>query len=110
VEDKIAVSEQARAFERVRESLVKQGLLGAQVSEGWCVIEVPYGEKLTQQQRYFHGAIAGAIDDSADGYVVLTLTPEGREVLTVEYKINFLASAWGQKMVSRGEVLTDGRS
>jgi acyl-coenzyme A thioesterase PaaI-like protein len=37
----------------VRESFAKQGLmglLGAQVSEvgeGWCVIEVPYGEKLT---------------------------------------------------------------
>lgn len=30
-------------------------VLGAQVSEvgeGWCVIEVPYSEKLTQQQRY----------------------------------------------------------
>ena len=31
------------------------------------------------------------------------------EVLTVEYKINFLAPAWGQKMVARGEVLTAGR-
>jgi len=39
----------------------------------------------------------------------LTLAPEGREVLTVEYKINFLAPAWGQKMVARGEVLTAGR-
>jgi acyl-coenzyme A thioesterase PaaI-like protein len=27
----------------------------------------------------------------------------------VEYKINFLAPAWGQKMVARGEVLTAGR-
>jgi uncharacterized protein (TIGR00369 family) len=69
-------------------------LLGVQVSEvgeGWCVIEVPYGEKLTQQQRYFHGAVAGAIGNSAGGYAALTLTPEGREMLTVEYKINFLA-------------------
>jgi uncharacterized protein (TIGR00369 family) len=91
------VSEQARAFERMRESFAKQGLiglLGAQVSEvgeGWCVIEVPYGEKLTRQQRYFHGAVAGAIGDRAGGYAALTLAPEGREVLTVEYKINFLA-------------------
>jgi uncharacterized protein (TIGR00369 family) len=109
------VSEQGRAFERVRESFAKQGLmgvLGAQVSEvgeGWCVIEVPYGEKLTQQQRYFHGAIAGAIGDSAGGYAALTFAPEGREVLTVEYKINFLAPAWGWEMVARGEVLTAGR-
>ena len=73
------MSEQARPFERVRESFAKQGLmglLGAQVSEvgkAWCVIEVPYGEKLTQQQRYFHGAVAGPIGDSAGGYAVLTL-------------------------------------
>jgi len=39
----------------------------------------------------------------------LTLAPEDREVLTVEYKINFLAPAWGHKMVARGEVLTAGR-
>ena len=109
------ISEQSRAFERARESFTKQGLmdvLGAQVSEvgeGWCVIEVLYSDKLTQQQRYFHGAVAGAIGDSAGGYAALTLAPEDREVLTVEYKINFLAPAWGHKMVARGEVLTAGR-
>ena len=49
-EDK-TVSEQARTFERVRESFAKQGLmklLGAKVSEvgeGWRVKEAPYGEK-----------------------------------------------------------------
>jgi len=109
------VSEQASTFERVRESFAKQGLMRlleaevSEVGEGWCVIEVPYSDKLTQQQRYFHGAVAGAIGDSAGGYAALTLAPEGREVLTVEYKINFLAPAWGQKMVARGEVLTAGR-
>ena len=109
------MSEQASTFERVRESFAKQGLMRlleaevSEVGEGWCVIEVPYSDKLTQQQRYFHGAVAGAIGDSAGGYAALTLAPEGREVLTVEYKINFLAPAWGQKMVARGEVLTAGR-
>ena len=32
-----------------------------------------------------------------------------REVLTVEYKVNFLAPAWGEKLVARGEVLSAGR-
>ena len=39
----------------------------------------------------------------------MTLAPEDREVLTVEYKINFLAPAWGHKMVARGEVIVTGR-
>ncbi len=109
------MSDQAAAFERVRESFAKQGimkLLGAEVlevGEGRCVIEVPYSDELTQQQRYFHGAVAGAIGDSAGGYAALTLAPEDREVLTVEYKINFLAPAWGEKLVARGQVLTAGR-
>lgn len=38
----------------------------------------------------------------------MTLAPEGREVLTVEYKINFLAPARREKLVARGEVLYAG--
>jgi acyl-coenzyme A thioesterase PaaI-like protein len=38
-----------------------------EVGEGRCVVEVPYSDGLAQQQRYFHGAVAGAIADSAGG-------------------------------------------
>src|SRR5215217_7559559 len=109
------MSEQDGTFERIRDSFAKQGimrLLGAKVTEvgeGRCQIEVPFRDDISQQQRYFHGAVAGAIGDRAGGYAALTLAPEDREVLTVEYKINFLAPAWGHKLVARGEVLTAGR-
>jgi uncharacterized protein (TIGR00369 family) len=104
-----------RAEDRVRESFARQGLmdlLGARIVEvgkGTCEIEVAFRDELTQQQRYFHGAVAGAIADSAGGYAALTLAPPDREVLTVEYKVNFLAPAWGEKLVARGEVLSAGR-
>jgi len=65
------------------------GLLGAEVVEagrGTCVIEVPFRDELTQQERYFHGAVTGAIADTAGGYAALTLTPPDQEVLTVEYR------------------------
>ena len=87
-------------------------LLGARVLEagsGTCVIEVPFRDELTQQERFFHGAVTGAIADTAGGYAALTLAPPDREVLTVEYKVNFLAPAVGEKLVARGEVLTAGR-
>ena len=73
------------------------------------MIEVPFSEELTQQERYFHGAVTGAIADTAGGYAALTLAPPDREVLTVEYKVNFLAPAWGDKLVASGEVLSAGR-
>ncbi len=103
------------ALERVQTSFYRQGLmrlLGAEVVEvgpGLCVIEVPFSDELTQQERYFHGAVTGAIADNAGGYAALTLAPPGREVLTVEYKVNFLAPAWGEKLVARGEVVSAGR-
>jgi uncharacterized protein (TIGR00369 family) len=87
-------------------------LLGAKVveaGEGFCTIEVPFAEKLTQQERYFHGAVLGAVGDNAGGYAALTLAPSDREVLTVEFKVNFLAPARGERLVARGEVVTAGR-
>jgi uncharacterized protein (TIGR00369 family) len=100
------------AGERVRASFARQGLmrlLGAEVvevGEGTCVIEVPFAEGITQQESYFHGVVTGAIADTADGYAAMTLAPPDREVLTVEYKVNFLAPAHGEKLVARGEVVT----
>ena len=67
-----------------------------------CIIEVSFDEKPTQQERYFHGALIGAAGDNAGWYAALTLAPPDREVLTVGYKVNFLAPA-------RGEVVTAGR-
>ena len=102
-------------LERVRSSFERQGLmrlLSARVveaGEGFCTIEVPFSDGVTQQERYFHGAVIGAIGDNAGGYAALTLAPPGREVLTVEYKVNFLAPAFGGALIARGEVVTAGR-
>jgi uncharacterized protein (TIGR00369 family) len=100
------MSEKAEA--RARESFDRQGPMGplgakiVEVGHGTCEIEVPFRDETTQQQRYFHGAVAGAIGDSAGGYATLTLAPPDREVLTVEYKVNFLAPARGEKLVALG--------
>jgi acyl-coenzyme A thioesterase PaaI-like protein len=51
------------------------GLLGAEAGAGTCVIEAPYRDERTQQERYFHGAVTGAIADTAEGYAALTLAP-----------------------------------
>jgi uncharacterized protein (TIGR00369 family) len=102
-------------LERVRLSFERQGLmrmLGAKVveaGEGFCTIEVPFGDEVTQQERYFRGAVVGAIGDNAGGYAAMTLAPPDREVLTVEYKIDYLVPARGERLVAWGEVVTAGR-
>lgn len=104
-------------FERlVRDSFARQGLmttLGARlgaVEAGRIVIEVPFAEGLSQQKGFFHGAVLGAIGDSAGGYAALSLLPVGSEVVTIEYKINFLRPALGDNLRATGRVLRPGRS
>ena len=100
----------------VRANFARQGLmrsLGATltaVEAGRCVIELPFSEAVAQQRGFFHGGIVGAIGDTAGGYAAMTLLPAGADVLTLEYKINFLRPAAGGRIVAEGTVLRAGRS
>ena len=40
----------------------------------------------------------------------MTLTPPNSEALTIEYKINFLSPAQGERLVARGRVTKPGRT
>jgi uncharacterized protein (TIGR00369 family) len=101
---------------RVRDSFARQAamkLIGAAmtaVAPGRVTIELPVRDDLTQQHKFVHGGVVGMIADSAGGYAAFTLMPADSSVLTVEYKINMLAPAAGDKLVARGEVLKPGRT
>jgi uncharacterized protein (TIGR00369 family) len=104
---------------RVRESFARQGFmrhLGANIAElrsGSCAIRVPFQDELTQQHGFFHGAVIGAIADVACGYAaytkVLHRSPTST-VLTVEYKLNFLAPAVGDYLEARARVIRSGKT
>lgn len=102
-------------MERVRQSFERQGLmrhLGAEllrVVTGECVITLPYGDKVTQQQGAFHGGAIGALADIAGGYAALTVAPAGDEVVSIEYKINFLAACQGGELCATGRVVKAGK-
>ena len=55
------------------------------------------------------GALTAALD-SACGYAALTLRPEEAAVLTVEFKVNLLAPAAGERFLARGRVVRAGRT
>lgn len=100
----------------VRASFARQGLMrgiGAALTAlapGRCTLELPFSDAVGQQQGFFHGGIIGALADTAGGYAAMTLLPPGSEVLTLEYKINFLRPAAGERLVAEGTVLRAGRS
>jgi uncharacterized protein (TIGR00369 family) len=101
---------------RVRESFARQGLMKHLAAElallgaGQAEIHVPFRVELTQQHGYFHAGVSGTIADSACGYAAYTLMPADSSVLTVEFKMNLLAPAEGEKLVARARVLRSGRT
>jgi uncharacterized protein (TIGR00369 family) len=101
--------------QRVQRSFERQGLmihLGAEllrVVPGECVLTLPFSEKVTQQQGSFHGGAIAALADIAGGYAALTLAPAGMEVVSVEFKINFLAACEGGELCATGRVIKAGK-
>ena len=105
----------AISLSRVQDSFARQGMmqhLGARllrVEPGLCELVLPYSDKVTQQQGGFHGGAIGALADIAGGYAALTVAPEGMEVTTIEYKINFLNAFEGGELRAIGRVVKAGR-
>jgi uncharacterized protein (TIGR00369 family) len=100
----------------VRASFQRQGVMGligaslGRLEAGHVEIEVPYRPDLSQQHGYFHAGIVTTAMDSAGGYAGLSLMPRGSSVLSVEFKVNLLAPADGERLRARGRVLRAGRT
>lgn len=80
------------------------------VEPGVVEISVPVQGEILQPHGNVHGIIASAVADSAAGYAAQTLLPEGYDVVTVEYKINYLAPGVGEKIIAVGQVVRAGRT
>ena len=80
------------------------------VAAGVVEIELPFRDDLTQQDGYLHAGITTTIVDSACGYAAFSLMPTDSSVLTVEYKVNFVAPARGERFIATGRVVKPGRT
>lgn len=80
------------------------------VEAGRTEIHLPHWEGIEQQHGFVHGGVVGMIADSAAGYAAMTLVPASASVLTVEYKMNLLAPADGDKLIARGKVVRPGKT
>jgi uncharacterized protein (TIGR00369 family) len=88
-------------------------LLGARIERvepGLVEIGLAFRPELSQQHGFFHAGILSTIADSAGGYAGFTLFPADASVLTVEFKINLLAAADGERLTALGRVTRTGRT
>ena len=101
---------------RVRASFATQSIMktiGAdmvRVAVGEVDIELPFRKDLGQQNGYIHAGVIATILDSACGYAAYTLIPAAANMLTVEFKVNLLRPAMGDRFIARGRVVKPGKT
>ncbi|MBX3586069.1 MAG: PaaI family thioesterase [Ramlibacter sp.] len=102
--------------QRVRDSFALQGAMGTlgatlgAIEPGLVEIEMAWAPGLTQQHGFLHAGMVASALDSACGYAGFTLMPPDAGVLTIEFKINLLAPAKGQRFRMVGQVVKPGRT
>lgn len=101
---------------RVRGNFARQSLLrtiGAslgRVAPGEVEVALPFRDDLCQQHGFIGAGIVTTIADIACGYAAMSLWGAEADGLTVEFKINFLAPANGERLIARGRVARPGRT
>ncbi|GEM_PF-49721 len=102
--------------EDVKNSFTAQrvmNLIGASLSmieAGAVDITLPYREDLTQQNGFIHAGIITTIADSSCGYAAYSMMPADSAVLSVEFKINLLKPAIGERFTAEGRVIRAGKT
>jgi len=102
--------------EEIKQSFARQTMMdfiGAHLSRvdpGIVEITLPYRPDMTQQHGYLHAGIVTTIADTACGYAAYSLMPPNSEVLSVEFKVNLLRPAKGEKFVAIAEVIKAGKT
>jgi uncharacterized protein (TIGR00369 family) len=110
------VADDATNEQRIRSSFAKQGHMTAigatlgPISRGSVEIVLRPSSTTSQQHGFVHGGIVSAIADTAAGFSALSIMPPGTGVLTVEFKINFVSPAAGDRIIARARVLKPGRT
>ncbi|NGX16771.1 PaaI family thioesterase [Wenzhouxiangella sp. XN24] len=101
---------------RVRTSFARQRLMQTlgvrllRVAPGECDMEMPFAAAFTQQHGFLHAGTLTSVVDSACGYAALSLMAPGAAVMSVEFKVNLMAPAAGERLLARGRVVRSGRT
>lgn len=80
------------------------------IESGQCEIECDFRPDLSQHHGYFHAGIISTLVDNAGGLAGMSVASEQSSILTVEFKLNLIAPADGERILARGEVIKAGRT
>jgi uncharacterized protein (TIGR00369 family) len=62
-----------------------------------------------QQDGFIHAGVMATMADHTAGYSAFTIVPPRMQILTIEFKINFLRPAFGEALACYSRVIREGR-
>ena len=78
------------------------------VRRGYFQSKVKIEDHHRQQDGFIHAGVLATMADHTAGYAGFTTVGEEIQILTVEFKVNFLKPAYGETLVCRSEVIRGG--
>jgi uncharacterized protein (TIGR00369 family) len=78
------------------------------IERGYFQSRVGIREHHRQQDGFIHAGVMATMADHTAGYAAFTTVPEEFQILTIEFKINFLRPACGAGLVCRSRVIREG--
>ena len=103
-------AERIKANFKTQTAMTTFGVEMVDVTPGHTRMQMLANDRVLQQQGFVHGGVIAAAMDSACGYAALSLAAADREVLTIEYKVSFIAPAVGEHYEFEGQVIKPGRT
>ena len=61
-----------------------------------------------QQDGFIHAGVMATMADHTAGYAAFSTVDEGFQILTIEFKINFLRPAYGDSLICNSKVIREG--
>lgn len=78
------------------------------IRRGYFQSRVEIRDHHRQQDGFIHAGVMATMADHTAGYAAFTTVPEEFQILTVEFKVNFLRPAYGSSLVCRSRVIREG--
>lgn len=86
------------------------GIVLRHVEPGRCETELPLAPRHMQQDAFVHAGVQATMADHTAGAAGGSLIAEDKIVLTVEFKINLLRPATGERLLCQAQVIKPGRT
>lgn len=86
--------------------------LGIQLEDigaGWCETSLEVRAEHFQQDQVLHAGVLSTMADHTAGAAAGTLIANDQIVLTVEFKVNLLRAARGERLRARAKILRPGK-